>query len=94
MPLKQGKSRETVSANIKELMKEGRPREQAVAIALGEARQAGAEIPQPKGNPGPQTKLPKREDRVASILDFLKEPMTPEEEERRRMEKEEGAELV
>lgn len=37
MPLKEGKSDEIVSANIKELIKSGRPRRQAVAIALDKA---------------------------------------------------------
>jgi len=34
MPLNQGKSREAVSGNIKELVATGRPQKQAVAIAL------------------------------------------------------------
>lgn len=37
MPLKKGKSKEAVSANIKELMSTGRPQKQAVAIAMKKA---------------------------------------------------------
>ncbi len=33
MPLKQGSSQTVISANIKELIKAGHPKEQAVAIA-------------------------------------------------------------
>ncbi len=38
MPLKKGKGRKTVSANIRELKKSGKPQDQAVAIALDTAR--------------------------------------------------------
>lgn len=37
MPLKQGKTKATVSYNIRELMKSGKPQKQAVAIAMKEA---------------------------------------------------------
>ena len=38
MPLKKGKSQEVVGENIKELIKSGRPKDQAIAIALDKAR--------------------------------------------------------
>lgn len=41
MPLKAGKSRETVSENIRELRHSGRPEKQAVAIAMSEKRRSG-----------------------------------------------------
>lgn len=38
MPLKKGKSKKTVAANIKTEIAAGRPQKQAVAIALNTAR--------------------------------------------------------
>lgn len=48
MPLKKGTSRKTVGKNIKELESTGRPKKQALAIALDKARKSGAKIPKKK----------------------------------------------
>ena len=37
MPLKSGKSKSIISANIRELMHSGRPQKQAIAIAMDKA---------------------------------------------------------
>jgi hypothetical protein len=43
MPIKKGSSKKTVSKNISKLVREGRPRKQAVAIALSSARKTKRE---------------------------------------------------
>lgn len=41
MPLKRGNSQKVISENIRRLRREGKPRDQAVAIALEHARRTG-----------------------------------------------------
>lgn len=48
MPLIKSKSKEAVGKNISKEISAGKPRKQAIAIALSVAREAGAKIPKPK----------------------------------------------
>jgi hypothetical protein len=45
MPLKKGKSKAVIAKNIAIEIRHGKPKKQAVAIALSEARHSGAKIP-------------------------------------------------
>jgi hypothetical protein len=40
VPLKKGSSKETVSSNIKEMLKSNYPRDQAIAASLSQARKS------------------------------------------------------
>lgn len=44
MPLKKGKSKKTIADNIRREVESGRPRNQAIAIALSTARRSVAKI--------------------------------------------------
>jgi len=44
MPLLGGSSQKTVGKNIKKLRREGKPRKQAIAIALENARKSAGEL--------------------------------------------------
>lgn len=48
MPLIKSKSKKAIGENIKREEEVGKPRKQAVAIALNVARKAGAKIAKPK----------------------------------------------
>lgn len=48
MPLKKGTSRKVMGENYKAEISAGKPKKQAVAIMLNEARESGAKIPRKK----------------------------------------------
>jgi uncharacterized protein DUF6496 len=48
MPLAKGKSKKSISKNIKTEMDHGKSQKQSVAIALSTARKAGAKLPAKK----------------------------------------------
>lgn len=48
MPLIKSKSKKAIGENIKNEMEHGKPKKQAIAIALSTARKAGAKIPKKK----------------------------------------------
>lgn len=48
MPLKSGKSQKAISENIKTELKAGKPKKQAIAIALSKARESQQKLPNKK----------------------------------------------
>jgi hypothetical protein len=60
MPLKKGKSRKVISQNIREMVKSGHPRKQAVAASLDTARKSGASIPRASVHQALRRKAAKR----------------------------------
>ena len=48
MPLIHSGSKKAISQNIKTEIAENKPKKQAIAIALSEARRSGSNIPKPK----------------------------------------------
>jgi Family of unknown function (DUF6496) len=50
MPLDKSGSKASIGNNIKTEMAAGKPRKQAIAIALNTARRAGAKIPRKRGS--------------------------------------------
>jgi hypothetical protein len=56
MPLKKGYSRTSIGENIKMEEKSGRPKKQAVAIALNVAREAAMKAGKPSKAPKPAPK--------------------------------------
>ena len=57
MPLLSGSSRETISNNIRELVKSGRPQAQAIAISLSNARRTGRKVGVPRKPEGKRKRV-------------------------------------
>lgn len=60
MPLKKGYSKQSISANISEMVKSGRPQKQAIAAALETARRARAAAPKPVATVAPKKAAKKK----------------------------------
>jgi pyrroline-5-carboxylate reductase len=57
MPLKKGTDKKNIAANIKELVESGRPKNQAIAIALSTARGGTNAIQESKTRPKLQERV-------------------------------------
>lgn len=68
MPLQTGTSRQAIGDNIKTEEAAGKPRAQAVAIALDVARRSGAHIPKPRAVQRPRA-MDKVVERKPSTVD-------------------------
>jgi len=53
MPLEEGASDKVIAQNIKQLRKEGRPQDQALAIALSKAKKKAQKTNKKPSNPRP-----------------------------------------
>lgn len=57
MPLVKSAKKSVIGTNISREEAAGKPRAQAIAIALNTARKAGAKIPKPKAKPKPNFRM-------------------------------------
>jgi hypothetical protein len=82
MPLKRGCSRETISSNVRKLVREGMPQKQAVAASLSNARRTGRGACRPGPNPNAQRGKRNRQDGAAGPrIAITYEIVTPESAE-------------
>ena len=67
MPLKKGKAKKTISGNVKELIKSGRPKNQAIAIALSLARGKTDAVQKPKKGSKLQKRVSAPEKKITDV---------------------------